>query len=147
MASAAPTWTALIEKSLSFGRVSTSSRRRASAGVRAVELDLNKQPSRPIFSSCSGRLPGVVALSKARLATVEEAREDNRYPLRARRRGSAARQGLRYGQGARDLAPKHGRSPEPRGRNGRGGRGLGHPGREPRLPAIREGLPRRGERL
>ena len=69
MASAALTWTALIEKSRAFGRVSTSSRRRASAGVRAVELDLNKQPSRPIFSSCSGRLPGVVALSKARLAT------------------------------------------------------------------------------
>ena len=37
--------------------------------VRAVVLGPNKQPSRPIFSSCSGRLPGVVALSKARLAT------------------------------------------------------------------------------
>src|SRR5215210_1984484 len=141
MASAAPTWTALIEKSLSFGRVSTSSRRRASAGVRAVELDLNKQPSRPIFSSCSGRLPGVVRrYPRPAWPRLEEAREGNRYTLRARRRGSAARQGLRYGQGARDIAPKHGRSPEPRGRNGRGGRGLGHSGRERRLSPVRERL-------
>src|SRR5215207_3436113 len=68
-----------------------------------------------------------------RTARSKPVHEHSRYQLHPARSRPSGRQGLRYGQGARDVAPEHAR--------------LGYAAREPGLFALPQRLSRRNERL
>src|SRR5215204_4988339 len=80
-----------------------------------------------------------------RTARSKPVHEHSRYQLHPARSRPSGR--LRYGQGARDVAPEHAREVGPSGWHRGRWRGLGYAAREPGLFALPQRLSRRNERL